>query len=52
MIERILAKNIKSKLKKGKAIIIIGARQTGKTTLLNHYLPQKKFFGSMPMSKM
>jgi len=34
MIDRILSKNIISKLNRNKAIIIIGARQTGKTTLL------------------
>ncbi len=34
MINRILSENIKNKLNKNKAIIIIGARQTGKTTLL------------------
>jgi len=34
MINRKLEKRIKEKLGKGKAIIILGARQTGKTTLL------------------
>lgn len=34
MIERIIAKNITDKLFKGKAIIILGSRQVGKTTLL------------------
>lgn len=35
MITRILEKNIEKKLYKGKVILIIGPRQTGKTTLLN-----------------
>ena len=40
MIERLLESNINSKISTGKAIIIIGARQTGKTSLL------KKMFSS------
>jgi len=35
MIERILIRNIQNVLHKNKAIILLGARQTGKTTLLN-----------------
>jgi len=35
MIKRILEKNINAKIGSGKAIIITGARQTGKTTLLS-----------------
>lgn len=42
MIERILEKTIKSQLNKGKAIILLGARQVGKTTLL------KMLFGNAP----
>ncbi|MDP3358334.1 MAG: ATP-binding protein [Lutibacter sp.] len=42
MIERILEKTIKSQLNKGKAIILLGARQVGKTTLL------KTLFGNAP----
>jgi len=34
MIERILYKKIKTRLFKGKAIIILGPRRVGKTTLL------------------
>ena len=34
MIERILEKTIKNRLNKGKAIVLLGARQVGKTTLL------------------
>jgi len=34
MIERVLEKTIKNKLNKGKAIVLLGARQVGKTTLL------------------
>src|SRR5690606_41606445 len=40
MINRILREKIKSKLFKGKAIILTGARQIGKTTLL------KSIFGN------
>ena len=36
MIERILEKTILKKLNKGKVIILMGARQTGKTTLLKN----------------
>lgn len=36
MINRILNDTIRSKLDKGKAIILMGARQTGKTTLFKH----------------
>lgn len=35
MIQRVLQKNIEDKLFKGKAIIVIGARQVGKSTLFN-----------------
>ena len=35
MIPRILEKTIKSKILQGKAIVILGPRQTGKTNLLN-----------------
>ncbi len=41
MIKRLLSKNIKNKLNKNKAIIIIGARQTGKTTLLKSLFTAK-----------
>lgn len=34
MIERVLEKTVKSKLHTGKAIVLLGARQVGKTTLL------------------
>lgn len=36
MIPRILQSEIESRLFKGKAIIVLGSRQTGKTTLLRH----------------
>ena len=35
MIQRLLEKKIVDLLNKGKAIILVGARQVGKTTLLN-----------------
>ena len=34
MIERVLEKTVKNKLHTGKAIVLLGARQVGKTTLL------------------
>ncbi|MDP4272570.1 MAG: ATP-binding protein [Bacteroidota bacterium] len=39
MIERTLKKTIKDRLGKGKAIILMGARQVGKTTLLRELFP-------------
>ncbi len=41
MVPRLLEKNINNKIFKGKAIIIIGARQTGKTTLLKSLFTTK-----------
>jgi len=38
MIERKLEQQIRSKIHKGKAIIVMGPRQTGKTTLINKIL--------------
>jgi predicted AAA+ superfamily ATPase len=40
MIQRILEKIIQSKLGTGKAILLMGARQVGKTTLLNNLFKQ------------
>ena len=42
MIERILYKNIEDKLFKGKIIVLAGARQVGKTTLLKQILRKKE----------
>lgn len=42
MIERCLERSIKKKLGSGKAIIILGGRQTGKTTLLRHMFENNK----------
>ncbi len=42
MVERSLEMNIISRLNKGKAIIILGARQTGKTTLLKTLFNNKQ----------
>jgi len=41
MIERILSRNIQQVLHKNKAIILLGARQTGKTTLLKQLFENK-----------
>ena len=43
MINRDLAINIKSKLHKGKVIVLIGPRQVGKTTLVNSILKQSQY---------
>ncbi len=43
MIDRYLEKVILKKLNRGKAIIIIGARQVGKTTLIKSLLNEKDF---------
>ena len=40
MINRELVNNIKNKLFKGKAIILFGPRQVGKTTLINTVLKE------------
>ncbi len=42
MIKRLLQNNIREKINSGKAIIIIGARQTGKTTLLKQMFSDDK----------
>lgn len=42
MIDRFLYKNIEDKLFKGKIIVISGARQVGKTTLLKQVLKEKE----------
>lgn len=43
MFTRTIENSIKSKINGGKAIIVIGARQVGKTTLLNGILKGKEF---------
>ena len=42
MIQRILKENIEKQLFKGKAIILLGSRQTGKTTLLEDLFPKNE----------
>lgn len=42
MIRRVLEKNVVSRIATGKAIIITGARQTGKTTLLSGLLKERE----------
>jgi uncharacterized protein len=41
MIERININNIAQKLFKGKAILLFGARQVGKTTLLEYLIKER-----------
>ncbi|MCY4299373.1 MAG: ATP-binding protein [Flavobacteriaceae bacterium] len=43
MIERILQKDINQRLKSGKAIVVIGPRQVGKTTLIKKILDKKDY---------
>lgn len=43
MYSRILENIIKDKVYKGKAIVIVGARQVGKTTLINKILESEDF---------
>lgn len=43
MIKRILAQKIESKLFKGKALIVLGPRQVGKTTLVQELLRNKEY---------
>lgn len=43
MISRIIQGNIISKIGRGKAIILLGPRQVGKTTLIKHLLENKDF---------
>lgn len=40
MIDRLLSDRLSAQLGKGKVILLFGARQVGKTTLLKHILPQ------------
>ena len=40
---RILENSIKKKTNSGKAIVVVGARQVGKTTLINKILKDKDF---------
>ena len=42
MIKRTLSSSIEAKLKKGKAIVVIGPRQVGKTTLINELIKDKE----------
>ncbi|QTY26035.1 ATP-binding protein [Flavobacterium sp. CS20] len=43
MIKRTIAENIKTKLNRGKAIIIVGPRQVGKTTLIKELISHEDF---------
>ena len=43
MIDRIISTRVKSKIGKGKAIIIVGPRQVGKTTLVKNLLKGKDY---------
>ena len=41
MIERIIKKNVESDFFKGKAVVVFGPRQVGKTTLIENILKIK-----------
>ena len=43
MFDRTIENTIKEKINGGKAIIVVGARQVGKTTLLNEILKDKDY---------
>ena len=43
MYSRILENTIKEKINSGKAIVIVGARQVGKTTLIKSILENKEY---------
>ena len=43
MIKRTISVALQNRFKKGKAIVLIGPRQVGKTTLLRHCLDNKDF---------
>lgn len=43
MIRRRIFQDIKSKLNRGKAIILVGPRQVGKTTLIKHFLDNEDY---------
>ncbi len=43
MIKRIINNTIENRLNKGKAIVLLGPRQVGKTTLINEFLSNREF---------
>ena len=43
MFDRTIENTIKDKINGGKAIVVVGARQVGKTTLLNEILKGKDY---------
>ena len=43
MIKRIINNTIENSLNKGKAIVLLGPRQVGKTTLINEFLSNREF---------
>ena len=43
MFDRTIENTIKEKINEGKAIVVVGARQVGKTTLLNKILKGKDY---------
>ena len=54
MISRTLSEEIQSRFFKGKAILLLGPRQTGKTTLIQELIKQKKYLflnGDDPVTK-
>lgn len=51
MYQRIIENNIKDNIGNGKAIIIVGARQVGKTTLIKKYLKGKNIYFLMQMTR-
>ena len=50
MYQRTVENIIKDNIGSGKAIIIVGARQVGKTTLIKKYLKDKNIYFLMQMT--
>jgi GTPase SAR1 family protein len=44
MFDRTIVNTITEKINGGKAIVVVGARQVGKTTLINEILKDKDFY--------
>jgi predicted AAA+ superfamily ATPase len=44
MFDRTIVNTITEKINGGKAIVVVGARQVGKTTLINEILKDKNFY--------
>jgi len=50
--QRLLEKKLRSILERGKSVLLLGPRQTGKTTLVNHFQVDKKFTLANPKDRL